>query len=65
MLIMLLLLIRGCNITASAYNAAAPRAANATTTNATILIRRRCSNAYNATMLISSGVLIIRCENAI
>ena len=32
--------MRGCDITASGYNAA--------TANARMLIRRRCSNAYNA-----------------
>ena len=60
--------MRGCDITASAYNAAAPNAAYAATANATmqhraynatLLIRRLHSSAYIATMLIRS-----RCSSA-
>ena len=45
---MLLLLMRRCDITASGYNAATSNAPYAATANARMLIRRRCSNAYNA-----------------
>ena len=45
--------MRECDITTNAYNAAATPA-NATATNAMILIIRRCSNAYNASANIRS-----------
>ena len=57
--------MRGCDITTSAYNAAASNAPYAATANARMLIRRRCSNAYNANASIRSRdfnieVLIIK-----